>query len=43
LKAYGIRAIALDIPYLNECEKIQDSSIYNMIADIFITLKAHMV
>ena len=42
LKADGIRVIALDTPYLNEWDKIQDSSIYNMIADIFITLKAHM-
>ncbi|MBE6089544.1 MAG: recombinase family protein [Clostridium beijerinckii] len=42
LKADGIRVIALDTPYLNEWEKIQDSSLYNMIADIFITLKAHM-
>ncbi|MDU1602825.1 MAG: recombinase family protein [Clostridium sp.] len=42
LKAEGIRVIALDTPYLNEWEKVKDSSIYNMIADIFITLKAHM-
>lgn len=42
LKSEGIRVIALDTPYLNEWEKVQDSSIYNMIADIFITLKAHM-
>lgn len=42
LKADGIRIIALDTPYLNEWKKVQDSSIYNMIADIFITLKAHM-
>lgn len=42
LKAEGIRVIALDTPYLNEWDKIQDSSLYNMIADIFITLKAHM-
>lgn len=42
LKSEGIRIIALDTPYLNEWEKVQDSSIYNMIADIFITLKAHM-
>ena len=42
LKADGVRVIALDTPYLNEWEKVQDSSIYNMIADIFITLKAHM-
>lgn len=42
LKSEGIRVIALDTPYLNEWEKVQDSSLYNMIADIFITLKAHM-
>ncbi|NFS30496.1 recombinase family protein [Clostridium botulinum] len=42
LKSEGIRVIALDTPYLNEWEKVQNSSIYNMIADIFITLKAHM-
>lgn len=42
LKAKGIRVIALDTPYLNEWDKVQDSSIYSMIADIFITLKAHM-
>lgn len=42
LKGEGVRVIALDTPYLNEWDKIQDSSIYNMIADIFITLKAHM-
>ena len=42
LKANGIRVIALDTPYLCEWDKVQDSSIYNMIADIFITLKAHI-
>lgn len=42
LKADNIRVIALDTPYLNEWDKVQDSSLYNMIADIFITLKAHM-
>lgn len=42
LKSEGIRVIALDTPYLNEWEKVQDGSIYDMIADIFITLKAHM-
>lgn len=42
LKSNGIQVIALDTPYLNEWDKIQDSSLYNMIADIFITLKAHM-
>ncbi|ENZ36311.1 hypothetical protein HMPREF1084_00895 [Clostridium butyricum 60E.3] len=42
LKSEGIRVIALDTPYLNEWEKVQNGSIYDMIADIFITLKAHM-
>lgn len=42
LKADAVRVIDLDTPYLNEWDKVQDSSIYNMIADIFITFKAHM-
>lgn len=42
LKADGIRVIALDTPYLNEWNKIGDSSLYEMVADIFITLKTHM-
>ena len=42
LKAQGVRVIALDIPYLKEWETVKDSSMYNMIADIFITLKAHI-
>lgn len=42
LKAKGIRVIALDIPYMNEWKKAQDNSIYDMIIDIVITLKAHM-
>lgn len=42
LKAKGIRVIALDIPYMNEYKKAQDNSIYDMIIDIVITLKAHM-
>lgn len=42
LKSDGIRVIPLDTPYLNEWKRVQDSSIYNMIADIFITLKAHI-
>lgn len=42
LKSKNIRVIALDIPYMCDWEKIQDSSIYNMIIDILITLKAHM-
>lgn len=42
LKLKGIRIISLDTPYLNEWEKIKDNSIYDIVADIFITLKAHM-
>lgn len=42
LKARGIRVIALDIPYMNEWKKAQDNSIYDMIIDIVITLKAHI-
>jgi DNA invertase Pin-like site-specific DNA recombinase len=42
LKSKGIRVIALDIPYMNEYKKAQDSSIYAMVVDIVITLKAHM-
>ena len=42
LKAKGIRVIALDIPHMCDWERIQDTSIYNMIIDILITLKAHM-
>ena len=42
LKSKGIRVIALDMPYMNEWQKAQDSSIYDMVIDIVITIKAHM-
>ena len=42
LKAKGIKLIALDIPYMNEWDNTIDDSMYNMIIDIVITLKAHM-
>lgn len=42
LKAKGIKLIALDIPYMNEWGNTLDDSMYNMIIDIVITLKAHM-
>ena len=42
LKAKGIKLIALDIPYMNEFNNTIDDSMYNMIIDIVITLKAHM-
>lgn len=42
LKKQGVRVVALDVPHMNEWDKVQDSSIYDMIIDIVITLKAHM-
>ena len=42
LKAKGVRVVALDVPYMNEWDKVNDDSIYDMIRDIVITLKAHM-
>lgn len=42
LKLKGIRLIALDIPHMNEWNMVHDSSLYNMIIDIFITLRAHI-
>lgn len=42
LKKNGVRVVALDVPHMNEWNKVQDSSIYDMIIDIVITLKAHM-
>lgn len=42
LKTKGIKLIALDIPYMNEWGNTLDDSMYNMIIDIVITLKAHM-
>lgn len=42
LKSKGIRVIALDVPHMNDWNKVNDGSIYDMIIDIVITLKAHM-
>jgi DNA invertase Pin-like site-specific DNA recombinase len=42
LKQMGVRVVALDVPHMNEWEKTKDESIYDMIIDILITLKAHM-
>ncbi|MCC8015785.1 MAG: recombinase family protein [Eubacterium sp.] len=42
LNARGIRVVALDVPYLNDWQKISDDSMYKMIVDIVVTLKAHM-
>lgn len=42
LKSRGIRVIALDMPYMCDWNKVNDASIYDMIIDIVITIKAHM-
>lgn len=42
LKLKGIRVVALDVPHMNEWDKATNNSIYQMIIDIVITLKAHM-
>ena len=42
LKQRGIRVVALDVPHMNEWKKATDETIYEMIIDIVITLKAHM-
>lgn len=42
LKSKGIKVVALDIPLMNEWGKVADDSMYGMIIDILITLKAHL-
>jgi DNA invertase Pin-like site-specific DNA recombinase len=42
LKVKGVKVVALDIPMMNEWGKVNDDSMYSMIIDILITLKAHM-
>ena len=42
LKKSGIRLVALDVPHMNEWDKVNNDSIYEMIIDIVITLKTHM-
>lgn len=42
LKAKGIKVVALDMPYMNEWNRTQDNSLYDMVIDIVITIKAHM-
>ena len=42
LQAKGIRVVALDVPFMNDWEKMNDDSLSKMIIDIFITLKAHI-
>lgn len=42
LKSMGVKVIALDVPLLNDWNKVNDNSLYDMITDVFITLKAHL-
>ncbi len=42
LQSKGIRVVALDVPFLNDWEKMNDNSLSKMIIDIFVTLKAHI-
>ena len=42
LKSLGVRVIALDMPYMSDWNKANDDSIYDMVVDIIITIKAHM-
>lgn len=42
LQAKGIRVVALDVPFMNDWQKMNDDSLSKMIIDIFITLKAHI-
>lgn len=42
LKGKQITVVALDMPYMNEWSKINDSSIYDMVIDIVIAIKAHI-
>jgi len=42
LKALDIKVVALDMPYMNEWNRVNDNSLYDMVVDIVITIKAHM-
>jgi len=42
LQSRGIRVVALDVPFLNDWEKMNDDSLSKMIIDIFVTLKARI-
>lgn len=42
LKLLGVKVVALDMPYMNEWNRVSDNSLYNMVIDIVITIKAHM-
>lgn len=42
LQSKGIRVVALDVPFMNDWQKMNDDSLSKMIIDIFICLKAHI-
>lgn len=42
LQSKGIRVVSLDVPFLNDWDKMNDDSLSKMIIDIFVTLKAHI-
>jgi DNA invertase Pin-like site-specific DNA recombinase len=42
LKQAGIKVVALDTPYLNQWQITGNDSLYDMVVDILITLKAHL-
>ncbi len=42
LQGKGVRVVALDVPFMNDWQKMNDDSLSKMIIDIFITLKAHI-
>lgn len=42
LKESGIKVVALDMPYMNEWNRVNDNSMYNMIIDIVVTIKSHI-
>lgn len=42
LQSKGIRVVALDVPFLNDWEMMNDDSLSKMVVDIFVCLKAHI-
>lgn len=42
LQSKGIRVVALDVPFMNDWQKMNDDGLSKMIIDIFVTLKAHI-
>lgn len=42
LKSMEIRVVVLDVPFMNDWQKMNDDSLSHMIIDIYVTLKAHI-